>query len=194
MSSIVSFVEKYISVSAEDRKLLEEGQTLKRFQKKQEILVGPELHNFGLFLVEGICYLEKIDPSGHLKVIDFYFQGEPILVALEPGSEIEGYSLRALKDCAVMLSDARRTEFNMSQYPKFERVCRLFAEEQLRKSQKIGELLKLQDPAEKLNALMLWRPEIIRNVPKHLIANFLGMRSETLSRVNSRFSENLSEN
>lgn len=194
MSSIVSFVEKYISVTDDDRKLLAEGQTLKRFQKKQEILVGSELNNFGLFLAEGICYLQKIDPDGNLKVLDFYFQGEPILLVMDLSSEIECYSLVALQDCAVMMSDARHVESQMSKYPKFERVCRIFAEEQLRKSKKIAELLKLQDPAEKLNALMLWKPEITQNIPKHLIANFLGMRSETLSRVKSRLSEKFSEN
>jgi CRP-like cAMP-binding protein len=189
MSSIVSFVEKYISVTAEDRKLLEAGQTLKRFQKKQQILVGSELNKFGLFLVEGVCYLQKIDPDGNQKVFDFFFQGEPILLACELSSEIECYSLVALKDCAVMMSDARQIEQNMLQHPKFERVCRLFAEEQLRKSQKLAELLKLQDPSEKLDSLVRWKPEIVRNVPKHLIASFLGMRSETLSRVTSRFLE-----
>jgi CRP-like cAMP-binding protein len=194
MSSIVSFVEKYLPVSAEDRKVLEEGQTLKRFQKKQEVLVGSDLNNFGLFLSEGICYLQKIDPDGNLKVLDFYFQGEPILLVMDLSSEIECFSLVALKDSAVMMSDARHVESQMSKYPKFERVCRIFAEEQLRKSKKIAELVKLQDPAEKLNALMLWKPEIINNVPKHLIANFLGMRSETLSRITSRVSEKFSEN
>jgi CRP-like cAMP-binding protein len=190
MSSIISFVEKYMSISAQDKKILVEGQILKRFQKRQNILKGPELHSFGLFLIEGICYLEKIDSYGNLKVIDFYFQGEPILLALELDSDLESYSLKAIKNCAVMVSDARHTALQMSKYPKFERVCRLFAEEQLRKSKKIAELLKLQDPAERLNALMLWRPEIVHNVPKHLIANFLGMRSETLSRVTHRFLEN----
>jgi|GEM_PF-6199896 len=186
-SPIVSFVERYISITTEDRKLLEQGQTLKSFQRKQEILAGPELNQFGLFLAGGICYLQKIDPNGHLKVLDFYFHGEPILMGLGSSSEIECYSLVALKDCDVMISDARHIETQMHKYPKFERVCRLFAEEQLRKSQKIAELLKLQDPAEKLDALMLWKPEIFRNVPKHLIANFLGMRAETLSRATSQF-------
>lgn len=190
MPSIISFVEKYISVTPEDIKLLEEGQTFKRFQKKQPILVGTELHNYGLFLSSGICYLEKIDLSGNLKIIDFYFEGEPILLALEPETDIQSYTLRALKDCSLMFSDARLAEVQLAKYPKFERVCRLFAEEQLRKTKKIAELLQIQNPADKLNALMLWKPEIIRNVPQQLVANFLGMRPETLSRVINKNLEN----
>lgn len=188
-SSIASFVEKYIPLSIEDRKILAQGQIFRRFKKKQKILAGSDLNKFGLFLSEGLCYLQKIESTGHQKVLDFYFSGQPVFLALDSGSEIECYSLYALKDTSLFFSDARLVESNMLQYPKFERVCRLFAEEQLRKSQKTAELLKLQDPAERLNALMCWRPEILRNVPKNLIANFLGMRSETLSRVTSRFLE-----
>lgn len=69
------------------------------------------------------------------------------------------------------------------EFPRFERVCRRFAEEKLSYALAFSNKLKLLSPIERYEFLVDQRPELLGRVPQHLIASYLGIAPETLSRA-----------
>ena len=70
-----------------------------------------------------------------------------------------------------------------------ERFGRLMLEEALIGSQRrAGRLLNLQ-PEERYRVFVQSRPEVARRVPQYLIASYLGLTPESLSRIRRRIAE-----
>ncbi|MFN8921399.1 MAG: Crp/Fnr family transcriptional regulator, partial [Sphingobacteriia bacterium] len=71
-------------------------------------------------------------------------------------------------------------------HPKFERVGRLVAEAiYLRITRKI-DLLQNYTPEQRYSLLMAQNRELVQQVPQYMIASYLGIQPETLSRIKKR--------
>ena len=67
--------------------------------------------------------------------------------------------------------------------PKFERVGRILAEQALLNIRNKIDNHKLLDAKKRYLNLMEYRPSVIRRVPQHFIASYLGIKPQSLSRI-----------
>ncbi len=70
--------------------------------------------------------------------------------------------------------------------PVFERFGRLMAEQAYRGSRARGVALLNQTPAERYAQLVRDRPQVVQRVSQRLIATYLGVKPESLSRIRAR--------
>lgn len=70
--------------------------------------------------------------------------------------------------------------------PVFERFGRLMAEQAYRGSKARGAGLLNQTPAERYERLVHERPQLVQRVSQRLIATYLGIKPESLSRIRKR--------
>ncbi|WP_345109350.1 Crp/Fnr family transcriptional regulator [Hymenobacter algoricola] len=70
--------------------------------------------------------------------------------------------------------------------PVFERFGRLMAEQAYRGSKARGAALLNQTPAERYAQLVRDRPQVVQRVSQRLIATYLGVKPESLSRIRAR--------
>lgn len=70
--------------------------------------------------------------------------------------------------------------------PVFERFGRLMAEQAYRGSKARGAMLLNQTPAERYERLLRERPQVGQRVSQRLIATYLGIKPESLSRIRRR--------
>lgn len=70
--------------------------------------------------------------------------------------------------------------------PTMERIGRLIAERLFISTVEINRSFYCDSPDERFRKLMAERPELFLRVPQYIIASYLGMSPETLSRVKRR--------
>lgn len=95
-------------------------------------------------------------------------------------------SIEALEPTELMLIPFRELERLYEQNPKFERVGRLMAENTLIRIRNRNISLLNDSPEERYLKLIKERPKVIERVPQHLIASYLGIEPETLSRIRKK--------
>lgn len=171
------FVRKYMELSTDDIELIESTNVVKNY-KKDEIISNVSLAYF--VLSGSVCAYYKL--SDRPIIAEFYLEGEPVLLPNLTENE-DNYFLKCLESTTLAVSSPLETERLVREFPRFESICRRFAEEKLSYALEFSNKLKLLSPLEKYEFLIDQRPELLERVPQHLIASYLGIAPETLSRA-----------
>lgn len=182
IAALLRFIDRFTTLTDAEVALMQRSVTLRRYSRNQLLTDPAELASSGLFVVEG-CVCSYTDFAEHQTIGDFFIEGEPVLLAPQDPANQYTQALRFLEDTVVTVSDLQETERIVREIPAFEHVCRRFAEERLGWQMKLGSHLKSLRPLERWSFLQRERPALIGRVPQHLLASFLGMTPETLSRT-----------
>lgn len=138
-------------------------------------------------LTKGIVYSYYEDTEGQIGVKRFVTPGLP--VAPYPSIVTEtpsNYSLRALEDSSLFYIHYSDFKKLMARHICWERAGRLTLEKEvMSREQKEYELFMLS-PEERYKAFFSQYSGIIDKIPQYLIASYIGITPEALSRIRSR--------
>ena len=186
MKAMIDFAEKYVPLTVEDRDLLSQlsqsSWQIQAYKKGDVIKPAQAAMTDALFVFEGALCVSFLHHD-ELMVSEFFFTGDPVVLP-QPDFHLEVYCLRDTKIGRSLLNDV---EGQLQMFPKFERVCRLFAEDRLNQRSQFSDMLKSSSPLEKYEFVFSHRRELIDQVPHRLLARYLGITPETLSRVRRQF-------
>jgi CRP/FNR family transcriptional regulator, anaerobic regulatory protein len=95
-------------------------------------------------------------------------------------------NLQALEACEVIQFKKEDLYKLFNQYPIFDRVGRVMAENAFLSLSRLNQMLTNEEPEERYLNLFKNRPEIVEKIPQHYIASYLGIKPESLSRIRKR--------
>lgn len=175
------FLARYMKITESEKKIILTSSRIVNYKKKEVIKNMTENTSNAYFVLSGCAY-SLYNLNEKETVGECFFEGEPVIVSMND-SDQELFELRSLEDSTLAVTNANDIERLLNELPRFERVCRLFAEERLNKSLHFCNQLKTLSPIEKYHFALKQRPQLIQKVPQHLLAQYLGITPETLSRV-----------
>jgi CRP-like cAMP-binding protein len=183
------FDEK-ISLTAEEKQLSRSFFIPKKIRKKQYLLQEGDVCKSVAFVEKGMLRSYTVDDKGGEHIIQFAFEGWWIgdhysFLTGEPSV----YNIDAMEDGELLLLTRPAEEQLMQKLPKFERFFRLLLQNNLIAMQRrlIGSLSHTAE--ERYNQLVSSYPNIPQRVPQHMMASYLGITPETLSRIRKQISE-----
>lgn len=92
-------------------------------------------------------------------------------------------SIEAVEDCEVWVINHRELQNLYAQFPQMQRIGRILAERHYVSMVSHAHMLRFYNTRQRYEYLLQHRPEIIQRVPLGMIASYLGMSLENLSRV-----------
>ena len=162
------------------------------FTKGEMILAEGKTCDFIGFIREGIIRFYHLK-EGTDKVTAFWFAGDFLsdyrsFVSGMPSSHF----IEALTDGAYWRLDKQALNRLYDQYPAIERLGRLMAERlYLVVTQRLDTLLH-DTPEERYRSLLNRNSRLLQEIPQFMIASYLGVSAETLSRIRKRISDKAS--
>jgi CRP-like cAMP-binding protein len=156
----------------------------KKIRKKQTLLLQGEICTYNAFIEKGILRSYTTDEKGHENVMQFAFEGWWItdLSSFLLGAQ-STYTIEAVEDSELLLLTGLAREELMNAIPAFERYQRLLLQNAYIALQSRVNAALTSTAEEKYTQLSLAYPAIIARIPQHMIASYLGLTPETLSRV-----------
>jgi CRP-like cAMP-binding protein len=186
-------IEKIIPLTDEEFEYVWSHFTYKKYKKHQFIIQEGQNVDYDYFILNGCLKSYSIDEKGKEYIIFFGMQDWWI-------SDYEAYYFQT--PATVNIDCLEATELLCLSYQNREKLCREMHKMEhyfRKKNNKRSVVLQkrilslLRDNAkERYDKLLEQYPQLFQKVPKHLIAAYLGVSRETLSRLNTKTNEYLS--
>jgi CRP-like cAMP-binding protein len=178
-----SFKEK-TSVSDEEFEFVKTLFLPKKLRKKQYLLQDGDVCKYTAFVEKGLLRTFTIDNKGNDHVLQFSMEGWWVadLFSFYTG-EVSAYNIEALEDCELLLITEPNYEILLEKVPILERYFRLLIQNNLIATQRrLIDSMSVQ-AEEKYLKLTREFPGCLQRIPQHMIASYLGITRETLSRI-----------
>jgi CRP-like cAMP-binding protein len=159
----------------------------KRLRKRQYLLQEVDISKYTAFVEKGLLRTYSVDEKGNEYILQFSQEGWWVgdldsFLANEPSR----YNIEALEDCELLLISKHSWDLLLEKVPAFERYFRIIIQNNLVATQR-RLMDTLSGTAEqKYLKLLETYPGCLQRVPQHMIASYLGISRETLSRIRSQ--------
>lgn len=184
--AFVKYVNSYAStpLGNNDIELIKEGFFPKRFRKKQYLLQEGEVSRHMAFIVKGAMRKYSVDHKGAEHIVTLLVENwlagdRESFVMLTPSI----YNVDAWEDTDVLMITRADQVKLFAAVPALNELSLKLDERHAFAAQKrLNDFISL--PAEKrYYHLAETYPEFLQRFPQHIIASYLGITKETLSRV-----------
>ena len=162
----------------------------KKLRKRQYLLQEGELCNYQAFVEKGLLRSYTVDEKGNEHILQFasegwwmadlpsYLHGEPSFLNMD-----------ALEDSELLLLNKSTWEHAMIKIPALEHYFRIILQNHLVATQKRLLQSLTETAEEKYNRFLKTYPECLQRMSQHMIASYLGITRETLSRVRKQIAD-----
>lgn len=156
----------------------------KKLRKRQYLLQEGDVCKYQAFVEKGILRSYTIDEKGNEHILQFASEGWWMadLSSFLTG-EPSIFNMDALEDAELLLITKPSWELLLQKIPRLEHYFRILIQNHLISTQK-RLMQSLSEPAEERYVRFTKTyPDCMRRVPQHMIASYIGISRETLSRI-----------
>jgi len=184
LETLITDISKTIPLTEANKECLFENFKVKKIRKKQYFLQEGDVAFHTAYIEKGCLKTFTVDSEGseHIYQIaiegwwtsDMYsfLTGEPAI-----------YNIEAVEDSVLLIIDKVGREIIFEKIPKFERFMRILIEKNLVANQNRLNSMMMQSAEERYLSFIKKYPQLVKRVPQHMVASYLGIKPETLSRI-----------
>lgn len=186
--SLKEYFKNNIRFSEEDLLLAENLIHTKTFKKGDTAPLEDGGAKSLCFILEGLFRVFYIDPKTGKEINSYFYQENQFMVSLLIFTEARpcNYYIEALEDSVVDLIDMRNLKELYRESHAWEHFGRLLAEGYYREANKRTESFIFNSPEERYLNLIKKFPKIFQRTSLINIASYLGVESQSLSRIRKR--------
>lgn len=182
--------ESKVLLTDSEKKLLQGFISYKKLRKNQYLLQEGEECRFLAVVEKGAIRQYSIDDNGNTHILQFAIEGWTIsdifsFLTQTPST----YTIEAIEDSEVVLIDRTAHEELLKILPKYETYTRLqLTGAYIALQRRINSSISLS-PEDRYNEFIKQYAHFFQRFPQHMIASYLGLRPETLSRIRAKMTK-----
>jgi CRP-like cAMP-binding protein len=181
---LIASIRKHIELNKKEENDFISLLQFKKLKKKEFLLRENEVSAFTAFVVKGCLRSYSIDRNGFEHILQFAPAGWWIadiysMISKQPGK----LNIDALENSDMFLLKRKDQEKLFKAYPKFERFFRIIIENSVASQHnRLMDYLSL-NAQERYEAFCKRYPSLMQTLPQKLIASYIGVTPEFLSKM-----------
>jgi len=173
-------------LSDEDKHLLMVHFKPRKLRKRQYFLQEGDVCKYIGFIVKGSARTFTVDEKGHehilkLSVENWWLTDFESFYLLTPSR----FNIEALEDLEILQSTNAEIEEFLKQIPAFSAMSNVISQNNTIAAQKRMQAISYS-AEERYEELIQNYPHFLQRFPQNMIASYLGLSSETLSRIRKK--------
>ena len=182
-----SYINSKASITDEEFETIKSLCILKKLRKKQYLLQEGDVWKYNAFICAGCVRAYRIDDKGVEHIIQFAIENHwtgdrESLISGEPSH----LNIDAIEDTTVLLITKENFDAIRRAVPAFNEMVETILHKSFVASQnRIHAAISLT-AEEKYQHFITHSPGVANRVPQHMIASYLGISAETLSRIRNQ--------
>jgi len=177
-------LEEKVTLSPSEKELITTFFTPATLKKRQILILEGQVCKYLTFVSKGLLKAYNVDEKGHEHINQFTPEG---WWTSDMNSFFSGensfYSIDALENSEVLLITREEFENLTLQVPVMDRYFRLLFQNSLITKERRLISSHTDSAEKKYKYLVENNPDLIKRVPQNLLASYLGLSAETLSRL-----------
>lgn len=184
---LLHYIRRYIDFSDEEYLLFQSYLKHKEYAKKEFILEEGNLCKSRYYITEGLVRLYFFNKKENEQILHFGLKNWWItdydsLIHQEPSR----YYIQALEHTSVLQLSNESFEEICLKMPKVERLFRIIMERTYIAAQRRYEFITNMSGEEYYKTFVKQNPQFANRVPQYMIASYLGMTPEFVSKVRAK--------
>lgn len=187
--TLLSHIQNKVDVTEAQKNELQSFFTFKKLRKKQYLLQGGEICKCLSFVSKGLLKSYFMDEKGNEHINMFAFEGWWISDFNSfINQEKSVLNIDAIEETELLMITREEYENLMISIPVMDRYFRILYQNSLVTKDYRLIVSNSFTAEEKYTQFAQRNPEVIQRVPHNLIASFLGLAPETVSRIRKKIS------
>ena len=178
------YTKRYVKLTDEELDRIESVCTYKKLRKQQYLLQEGDVWRLHAFIVRGCLRTYSIDDKGVEHIIELTIENwwavdRESFLTLAPSR----YNIDAWEDTELLVATVADMLDMIEKIPSFGQMTRLLDQRSFIVSQRRLNSTISNTAEKRYEEFADNHPQFIQRFPQHLIASFLGITKETLSRI-----------
>ncbi|MEQ8243551.1 Crp/Fnr family transcriptional regulator [Fulvivirga sp.] len=183
-TDLKTYLTSNLNIGEEQITSIVENCTTKKVKKDQFLMREGEVCKYGFFVEKGLLRQYSIDKKGKEHIISFapesWFISDRESVYFNQPS---AYFIQALEDSQVTMIDESFIQLLSRKLPEFTEFNNRLLHNHIRHLQNRINLLLSATAEDRYLQFITMYPDILLRVPQTMVASYLGITPESLSRV-----------
>lgn len=182
---LVNYFSQYITLSKEEVELIKSHDIIKEYKKNAVLLKEGQVAKECFLVLKG-CVKRYYLEDGEEKIMEFYTENDPISPVSYTTKEPSEYYISCIEPSIISSGNEERTQLFLQEFPRFIPIFIKIGDTLSAKKQVAIDAYKSLSAEERYYKLLEERPDLMNRVPQYMIASFLGIQPESLSRIRKR--------
>ncbi len=182
-------IAAHVSLTSEEYEVVASCFTFKKYKRKQYILQEGDICRHETFILKGCVRIYEINDKGQEHILQFGIEGWWVGNLYSFSTETASlYNIDCLEECEIVQITKKNLELLYENLPSMERYFRIIIQNAFISFQHRVMILLARPAAERYKDFLERYPQIEERVPDHMIASYLGVTPQSLSRIRSNYS------
>lgn len=160
--------------------------TIQTFPKGHLLLREGAISYEAYFVLKG-CVRQYYLTDGEERTINFFTENQWV-ISMTSFSEQQpsNHFMECCEECTLVVGNREKEEGLYRKFPKLETISRKVMEKVFAEQQELMGAYFTDSPEQRYVKLQQNRPDLINRLPQYLLANYIGIQPESLSRIRKR--------